>query len=317
MHIRTILAAAGLAALTAIPAAAQSWPSGNVEYIIPFGPGGESDITARLQQPFFADKFGQQLVVSYKEGGGGAVGWSQLNDMAADGSVIMGINLPHIVIQPLTGNVGYQTDDVTAVHWFHYTPDAILVNASSDFQTLQDLIDHAKANPKQVIFSGSGKGTANHLAQVNFDRLTGVETTYVPFQGTGASVTALLGNQVTAQWGYTTVASQQGDAVRMLAVAMEERHPAFPDVPTFRELGIDLVGGAYRGIAVPSGASEDVRKAVADAVAAINADEAFRKKMVDGGFALVDVAYGPDMDAFMAERKELYTAAAKAAGVVE
>lgn len=229
----------------------------------------------------------------------------------------MGINLPHIVIKPQQGDVGFQTDDIAAVYMFHYTPDAVVVKADSDFQSLQDLIDHAKANPKQVIFSGSGKGSANHLAQVQFDKLAGINTTYVSFKGTGAAVTALLGEQVTAEWGYTTVGAKQGEAVRLLAVAMEERHPSFPDVPTFRELGFDLVSGAYRGIAVPNGASEEVRQQVSDAIAAINADADFQKQMIDGGFALVDVAYGADMDAFLAEKAAGYIEAAKSAGIID
>lgn len=298
-------------------AMAADFPSGKVDYIIPFGPGGESDVTARFQQPFFEKIYGEQLVVSYQPGGGGAVGWSQLNNMADDGSVIMGINLPHIVIKPEQGDVGFKTDDISAVYWFHYTPDAILVNADSDIQTLQDLIDTAKENPKQVIFSGSGKGTANHLAQVKFDEMADIETTYVAFKGTGAAVTALLGNQVSAEWGYTTVGANQGDKVRMLAVAMEERHPAFPDVPTFRELGYDLVSGAYRGIAVPKNASEELRMSVSDAIEAINNDAEFQQKMLDGGFALVDVGYGEEMDAFMAEKAEGYIASARAAGIIE
>lgn len=156
------------------------YPSKSVDYVIPFGPGGESDVTARLQQPYFKDKFGQDLVVSYKPGGGGAVGWSQLNGMGGDGHSIMGINLPHIVVKPKQGDVGFQTEDVTAVYMFHYTPDAIVVNADSNLQTLQELIDYAKANPKRLTMSGSGKGTANHLAQVIFDQMADIETTYVP-----------------------------------------------------------------------------------------------------------------------------------------
>ena len=184
---------------------AGDFPSGKVSYIIPFGPGGESDITARFQQPFFEDIFGHQLVISYQPGGGGAVGWSQLNNMSGDGSVIMGVNLPHIVIKPRQGDVGFETRDLALVYMFHYTPDAIIVNAGSDIKTLQDLIDRAKVSPKKVIFSGSGKGTANHLAQVRFDKLAGIETTYVAFKGTGAAVTALLGDQVTAEWCYTSL----------------------------------------------------------------------------------------------------------------
>lgn len=294
---------------------AMAFPDKPVDYVIPFGPGGESDISARFQQPFFKEKFDQDLVVSYKPGGGGAVGWAELNSYGDDGHKIMGVNLPHIVIQPAQKDVGYTTDGLVPIYWFHYTPDAIVVPADSEFQTLSDLVEHASANPGQVVFSGSGKGSANHLAQVAFDKLADIQTTYVAFKGTGASVTALLGKQVTAQWGYTTVGATQGDQVRLLAVAMEERHPMFPDVPTFKELGYDLVGGAYRGIAVPDSTPEDLRNQWSDMVAEINADPDFQKKMLDGGFAMMDVGY-QDMDEFMEARKAAYIEAAKAADIL-
>jgi len=109
--------------------------------------------------------------------------------------------------------------------------------------------------------------------------MAGIDTTYVAFDGTGSASTANLGGQVSAQWGYTTVGATQGDEVRMLAVAMEERHPLFPDVPTFTELGYDLVSGAYRGIAVPKDTPEELRQAVADAIQQINDQDEFRQTM--------------------------------------
>lgn len=313
------LTTAALAVATTLglagPALAE-YPEKPVHYIIPFGPGGESDITARFQEPYFKKKFGQNLVIEYKPGGGGAVGWSQLNSMKGDGYSIMGTNLPHIVVKPLQKNVGFTTDDIINIYMFHYTPDAIVVNDDSPYKTLQDIIDDAKANPGKVIFSGSGKGTANHLAQVRFDEMTGIKTTYVAFKGTGAAVTALLGKQVKAEWGYTTVpAKYQG--TRALAVAMEERHPKYPNVPTFKELGFDLVSGAYRGIAVPKSTPEDIRKKLAGMIDEINQDPAFRNDLVSNGFALVDAPYGPKLDAFMAQAKKDATAAAKIAGVIQ
>src|SRR5690606_8451742 len=110
------------------------------------------------------------------------------------------------------------------------------------------------------------------LAQVRFDKMAGIKTTYVSFAGTGPSNTALLGGQTTAAWGYTTSAAALGDQARILAVAMEERHPKYPDVPTFKELGFDLVSGAYRGIAVPKSTPEDIRKKLSDMIGQINAD---------------------------------------------
>lgn len=294
---------------------AQAELDGPVNYIIPFGPGGESDISARLQQPYFKDKFGEDLVVSYQPGGGGAVGWASLNGLNGNGQTIMGVNLPHIIIQPAQKEVGFTTEDLNTFYMFHFTPDAIVVAADSPYETLADLVDDAKANPGQVTMSGSGKASANHLAQIKFDKMTGARTTYVPFKGTGASVTALLGNQVKAQWGYTTVGAAQGEAVRLLAVAMEERHPLFPDVPTFKELGYDMVGGAYRGIALPNTASAETTKMWSDMIGEINADPAFRQKMLDGGFALLDVN-ADDMDDFIAARTEEYLADAREAGLI-
>src|SRR5690606_2872018 len=111
-----VVAAASLGLAT--PAVAQSYPEKPINYIIPFGPGGESDITARHQQAFFGKMFGKELVIEYKPGGGGAVGWSQLNDYQGDGYTWMGVNLPHIVVQPMEKDVGYKTDDLTIVYMF-------------------------------------------------------------------------------------------------------------------------------------------------------------------------------------------------------
>ncbi|WP_372422918.1 tripartite tricarboxylate transporter substrate binding protein [Salinarimonas chemoclinalis] len=305
-----ILALALGAGMVAAPAFA--FPDKDVDYIIPFSPGGESDVAARLQQPVFAEEFGRQLIVKYQAGAGGAQAWSQLNSMPADGHTIMGINLPHVILQPMMSSPGYETADLTPVYWFHYTPDAIIVNASSQFETLEDLVSFARENPGMVTFSGSGSNSANSLAQTRFDTLAGVTTTYVPFSGTGPSTTALLGDQVSASWGYSTVAAAQGDQVRMLAVAAEERLPLFPDVPTFREAGYDMVGGAYRGVAVPKDTPEEVRRAVSDAFQAMNNEPAMRQAMDDGAFVVIDVPY-EEVAAFMALRREEIAAAAAAA----
>ncbi|MBU2957886.1 tripartite tricarboxylate transporter substrate binding protein [Paracoccus sp. C2R09] len=290
--------------------AAFAWPDGPVNYIIPFNAGGESDITARYQQPFFSKVTGQDLIVQYLPGAGGAQAWSGLNGYAGDGMTIMGTNLPHIVLQPMLQDPGYATDDITNIYMFHFTPDALLVRNDSPFQTVQDVIDAAKANPGGVIAGGTGTNSANHVANQVFANRTGTETTYIPYSGTGSTESGLLGGEVDILWGYTTVAARQADAVRMLAVATEERHPLFPDVPTFRELGIDMVGGAYRGIAVPSSTPEDLREQLSDTIAAINADPEFRARMEADGYAMADVPYAR-MGEFMAERKAAYEEVAR------
>jgi tripartite-type tricarboxylate transporter receptor subunit TctC len=309
------LSAVALVASTSLAFAAD-FPNKTINYIIPFGPGGESDVSARLQEPVFNRLTGQSLAIQYRPGAGGAAAWSQLNAMTSDGYTVMGTNLPHIVLQPLQGNAGYKTDDVTTVFWFHYTPDALLVHTDSPIKTLKDFIDAAKKAPGATTLSGSGTNSANHLAQQQFDTLAGIKTTYVPFQGTGASNTALLGKQVSGSWGYTTVQMQLGAQVRCLAVAMEQRHPKMPNCPTFKEQGFNLVGGAYRGVGVPKSTPASVQAKLADALAKVNADPDFKNKMEEAGFALMNVGPG-EMSGFMNEIKARYEALAKDMGIIK
>lgn len=297
-------------------ASAEEFPAGDVQYVIPFGPGGESDISARLQQKYFQEITGQQLIVQYMPGGGGAVGWSQLSQMPKDGYTIMGSNLPHIILKPLGKNVGFQTEDLDNFFYFHYSPDAILVRNDSPYKTLDDLIQAAKDAPGAVTLSGSGTYSANDVANTRFQQLADVTTTYIPFKGTGAAVTALLGGQVQAEWGFTTVAANHKDKLRMLAVASEERHPMFPDVPTFKELGFAMVGGAYRGMAVPKGTPWEVEQKLSDIFQQINQNPEFQKKMQDLGFVLIDVPL-EDMDTFMSEQQRVYEASARESGLID
>ena len=115
---------------------------------------------------------------------------------------------------------------------------------------------------------------------------------------------------------YVTLAISQKTTTRMLAIATEKRHPQFPDVPTFKELGIDWVDGAYRGIALPKSATPEMRKKVSDMFSEINRNPEFRQRMADGGFELTDITYDK-MSAFMADRTRVYTQVAKSMGLVK
>jgi len=289
-----------------------------VTNIIPFGPGGESDVTARMQQPYYKSIYNDDIVVQYKPGGGGSVGWSSLNAEKDDGSVIMGVNLPHIIMQPIAKGekAGYKTEDVNVFSFFHYTPDAILVEASSPYKSLDDLLNFAKSNPGKLTFSGSGTYSANHLLIISLNKKAKVKTTYVPFKGTGAAVQALLGKQVLAEAGYSTVAAKQGKKVRMLAVASEERLPAFPNVPTFKELGYNIVSGAYRGYALPKSASKATVKKWSDRIMKINSDPAFIKQMEDNAFVVVNIGH-KDVKKFMKQQQKANKAIAKELGLIK
>ena len=305
---------AGIAALAAATLVLAAYPEKPVQYIIPFAPGGESDIAARLQAQVFSAKYKQEMVVVNRAGAGGALVWSQLNSLPGDGYTIAGVNLPHIVLQPLEPETQYKTEDIVPVYFFHYTPDALIVAESSPFKTFADLVAAARAKPEGVTLAGSGTNSANQLAQVRLDREQKIRTTYVPFKGTGDLVSSVLGGHVSAAMSYSTLAIQQKGKMRMLAVATEKRLPQFPDVPTFKELGMNWVDGAYRGIAVPKSTPPAVRRQVSDMMDAINKDPDLRRRMVEGGFEVTDIPLDA-IPAFVAERSREYLNSAKALGL--
>ncbi|WP_208353777.1 tripartite tricarboxylate transporter substrate binding protein [Pseudaestuariivita rosea] len=301
-------AIAGLAVgFSSVAIADDSYPSKSITYVIPYNPGGESDVTARFQEQFWKDVTGQDVVIQYKPGAGGATAWSQLGGFDADGYTIMNVNFPHAILQPSMKDVGYQTEDVIPAYVFHYTPDAIVVRADSPYQTLQDLIDFAKENPGALTFGGSGTNSANHLAAVRISEMAGIKTTYVPFSGSAPSMAAVLGGQIGAGMTYTTQGVKAGDQVRVLAIATEERVDIFPDVPTFKELGFDYVAGAYRGVTLPKDTPTEVREKLSDIIGQINAIPAFQQQMQENGYVLVDVP-SSDMEAWIEERRADYAA---------
>ncbi len=308
--------ALGLGALAIAVTAIAAFPEKSIQYVIPFAPGGESDIAARFQAQTFKDKYKQDMIIVNKAGAGGALAWSQMNTMPGDGYTIVGVNLPHIVLQPLEATATFKTEDVTPVYFFHYTPDAVIVAADSPYKTLADLVKAAREKPEAVTIAGSGTNSANHLAQVRFDREFKLKTTYVPFKGTGDMVASILGNHVSAAMSYSTLAIQQKGKMRMLAVATEKRLAQFPDVPTFKELGFDWVDGAYRGVGVPRATPPELRKQVSDIMDAINKDPDLRKKMVDGGFEVTDITLD-QMPAFMKARTAEYLNSARGLGLLK
>ena len=310
------IAFAIFAVLVVANAAQAAYPDKPVQYIIPFAPGGESDVAARLQQQVFKNKFNQDLIVVNKAGAGGALAWSQLNSLPGDGYSIMGVNLPHIVLQPLEAGTQFKTEDITPVYFFHYTPDAIIVNVDSPFKTFADLVKAAREKPESVSLAGSGTNSANHLATERLNRELGIKTLYVPFKGTGDLVSSVLGNHVSGAMSYSTLAIQQKGKMRMLAVATEKRLPQFPEVPTFRELGFNWVDGAYRGIGVPKSTPPEIRKQVSDMMDAINKDPELRKRMADGGFEVTDISL-EQVPAFVQGRSVEYLNAAKGLGMVK
>jgi len=282
------------------------YPDKPITYTIPFNPGGESDITARLQEPILEKDLGVTVNVTHKPGGGGAVAWSEFQRTAKpDGYSIIGCNIPHIIGQPLLRkDAGYKTDGFKVIMWFHFTPNVLVVSKDSPYKTLDDFIAYAKKNPKAATVGGSGTYSANHLETLRLQKAAGVELTYVPHTGTGPIIPALMGGHLKAAMSYSMVSVNYKDKFRTLAVASEERVPAMPDVPTFKELGYDIVGGAFRGVAAPLGTPQPVVDRLAEAYT--NANKIIAKKQVDMGFVMT-YATGDDAQKLVEKMREAYS----------
>ena len=321
-HTQKLFLATGLALLAPLAlaqanaaGAAQICPEKNVQYFQAFPPGGESDLSARHQQMVLKKKCATiDTVVQYKAGAGGALMWGQMNQLPGDGLTVVGVNLPHIVFQPLEGQVQYKTNDITPVFWFHFTPDALVVPEQSPIKNFADFLAAAKAKPGALNLGGSGLNSANHGAHERLNAVFNVKSNYIPFKGTGDMTNAVLGAQVDGAMTYTAFAINNKTRVRALAVAMEKRHPLMPDVPTFKELGVNWVDGAYRGVGVPKSTPLEARKRLSDLWATLNNDPEMKALADKSGFELVNVGVA-QMEAFMQEKTKEYTAAAQRLGL--
>jgi tripartite-type tricarboxylate transporter receptor subunit TctC len=311
MRLRHVLCIAALALAAGTASAQPGCPEKNVLYWQGFPPGGESDLSARHQQVVLKKKCPAiDTIIQYKAGAGGGLLWAQMNQLPGDGLNVVGINLPHIVFQPIEGEVQYKTQDVTPVFWFHFTPDALVVPEASPHKTFKDFVEAAKKNPGKMNLGGSGLNSANHASHERLDAAFGIKTSYVPYKGTGDMSLAVLGNQIDGALTYTVFAINNKAKVRALAVAMEKRHPLLPDVPTFRELGVDWVDGAFRGIGVPKSTPPEARKRLSELWAQLNNDPEMKELAAKNGFELVNVGVD-QMDAFMKDRIKVYTEGAQ------
>lgn len=312
--MKKLLCAFGLSLLSSL-AWAQACPDRNLLYWQAFPPGGESDLSARHQQVTLKKRCPAiDTIIQYKAGAGGGLMWGQMNQLPGDGVNVVGVNLPHIVFQPLEGQVQYKTQDITPVFWFHYTPDILVVSETSAIKSFADFLKMAKSDPGKLNLGGSGLNSANHAAHERLNAAFGVKTNYIPYKGTGDMATAVLGSQIDGAMTYTPFAIANKSRLRALAVAMEKRHPLMPDVPTFKELGVNWVDGAYRGIGVPKSTPPEARKRISDLWTALNNDPEMKELAARAGFELINVGVD-QMDAFMKEKVSLYTEGAQQLGL--
>lgn len=304
--------------LMGFPLMAETFPNRPIKFMIPFNPGGQSDVAVLLLRPGLEEFLKVNVVPQYQAGGGGAVGWTMLAQEKKDGYMMAVTNLPHILVQPLmTEGVKYKTSDLAPVYLYATTPGGIAVRADDDrFKTLKDLIDYAKKNPKKLSIGGTGKFTGNHLGFLQFIQDADIDASYISYTGAAPQTTAILGGHVDAIYGGTFIFATNREKLRVLALATDKPLADFPGVPTFKELGIDLVQGIDRGVTVPAGTPADRIAKLAEALRFAAAKPEYVDGMKKAGFELLDL--GPaEFAKFIEAKKKQYESVLKKGGFLK
>lgn len=275
---RLIAASFGLfLALTGHDAHAQSWPSRPIEMIIPFSAGGGVDIIGRSVAAAISEQLGQNIVVVNREGAGGTLGFGQLAAAAPDGYTLgFGPTTPISNAPYLVKGVRYNVDSFDYVCQVFENVFSIAVGPASKFKTVQDLLAFAKDNPGKLTYGHAGVGSIPHLSVENFGDALKVKFTHAPFRGDNALLPQLLNGEL--DFAAPAVSSIQGRNVRPLVVFSDTRHPALPNIPTAKELGVATsVPPGFNGLYAPKGLPKEIKAKLEQACAKAITHESVKK----------------------------------------
>lgn len=278
--------------LAAFGALADTWPAKPVSLVVPFPPGGSSDMIARTLATKLQDKLGGSFVVENKAGAGGTVGSAAVKRSPADGHTLLVTSLGPLVIGPhLIKGVAYDAlKDFDYLSVAVQAPNVLAVPAASPHKSVADVLAFHKANPGKMSFASSGNGSSDHLTAELFWQTTGTSGLHVPYKGGAPAMSDLIGGQVDATFMNinTGLANIKGGKLRALAITSAKRSPLLPDVPTLEELGIKgATVYSWQAVAAPKGLPADVKARLHEAIVAGLNDPAVKPKLLELGFEIV------------------------------
>jgi tripartite-type tricarboxylate transporter receptor subunit TctC len=285
--IKKLLISLSLGLVTVAAAQAQAWPTKPVTLLVPFPPGGSTDMIARTLGPQLQKKLGGTFIVDNKAGAGGTVGATVAKRAAPDGYTIF----PFVIGPHLSKNLAYDPlKDFDYITVAVQAPNVLAVPANSPHKSLADVLAFLKANPGKMTFASAGNGTSDHLTAELFWQETGTTGLHIPYKGGAPAMTDLLGGQVEATFmNINTGLPQIRDGkLRALAITSSKRSPLLPDVPTMEESGLKGVTVySWQAFAAPKGLPADIKAKLHDALVAGLNDPQVKPRLLDLGFEIV------------------------------
>jgi len=259
-HVRVL--AALLPAAVAAPCAAQTYPEKTIRLIVPYGPGGSSDISGRILAQHLTEQLGRTVIVENRPGAGGAIGTEQTARAAADGYTLLIADAVHASLPLIHSKAGFHpVNDFEPISLFCTTPMFFGVHPSVPANTVADLIALARRQPDRLTHGSAGPGGIGHLTAELFKSRAGVRMLHVPYKGGGQSVAETVAGQIDSVFVAATVvaAVTKAGKLRGLGVAAEKRSPNLPEVPTFAESGLpDFIVQNWYGILAPAGTAQAI-----------------------------------------------------------
>ena len=262
-----------------------------MKIVVPFPPGGTTDILARVLANELTKKWGQSVVVDNKPGASGTIFSEQLTNMPPDGYTLMVTATHHVINPSLYKNLKYNTrTDFTPISLVAGVPNVLVVNPAFPVNSIQELITFAKANPGKVMFGSSGTGGANHLSGELFKSMAKIDMVHVPYKGAAPALNDLLGNQISVMFDSIpgVLSHIKAGKLRALGVTSLTRSSALPNVPTISESGLKgFEALAWFGMYAPPQMSPDLLKKISgDVVAALQSPQVknqFSEQGADAG----------------------------------